>query len=125
MEYVFYSRQVLVNCRLDWVRDPREHKTSRPNPSVVRPLLTKLLHIVEKNSHSFDGFSLCSLSDHILERRSQFSERCKQFVGMDNVAFAVAFIGVNDPTPTISVRYTFDVKSNSRLSTGFSRIQQR
>jgi hypothetical protein len=72
MEYVFYSRQVLVNCRLDWVRDPREHKTSRPNPSVVRPLLTKLLYIVEKNSHSFDEFRLAACQTTLQERRSQF-----------------------------------------------------
>jgi hypothetical protein len=37
--------------------------------------------------------------------------------GMDNVAATFA-MGVDDPTPAVSVRYSFDVKSNLRLDVG-------
>jgi hypothetical protein len=36
------------------------------------------------------------------QRRFQLQKRAQQFVKLDNVAFAVAFVGINDPTPAIS-----------------------
>jgi hypothetical protein len=38
----------------------------------------------------------------LLQCRFQFKECAQQFVRMDDVAFPVAFMGVNDPTPAIS-----------------------
>jgi hypothetical protein len=54
----FYSRQLLLSYCLDWVRDPREQKTSRPDLSIVKGRLCQNRGcVVKKNFASYQNTS--------------------------------------------------------------------
>jgi hypothetical protein len=58
--------------------------------------------------------------------RFQLKKRAQQFVRMDDVAFAVVFIGINDPAPTIARDVPHDqpaARSCQQLASGETQLR--